>query len=81
MKTLIKIILAPFTGLVFFLALPIISVCLIAYTICERTYVGVRVAAGRMVYFSWRPNEAYLSGRKSKEKKVKEKKIKENKEV
>jgi len=73
MKTLIKIILAPFAGLIFFLALPIISVCLIAYTICERVYVGARTLAGRMVYFSWRPNEAYLSGRKRKVNKNKSK--------
>jgi len=32
------------------LALPIISVSLIAYTLCEKIYVGLKVAANRMLY-------------------------------
>ena len=64
MKTFVKIVTAPFLGLIFFLALPVISVCLIAYTLCEKVYVGLRLVAGRMLYFAWRPNEAYLSGKK-----------------
>lgn len=71
MKTFIKIVSAPFVGLIFFLALPVISVCLIAYTLCEKIYVGLRLAASRMLYFAWRPNEAYLSGRSKKERKSK----------
>jgi hypothetical protein len=55
------------------LALPIISVSLIAYTLCEKIYVGLKVAANRMLYFTWRPNEAYLSGRKRKVNKNKSK--------
>lgn len=73
MKTFIKIVTAPFLGLIFFLALPIISVSLIAYTLCEKIYVGLKVAANRMLYFTWRPNEAYLSGRKRKVNKNKSK--------
>jgi hypothetical protein len=64
MKTFIKIVTAPFLGLIFFLALPIISVSLIAYTLCEKIYVGLKLFTNRMLYFAWRPNEAYLSGRK-----------------
>lgn len=66
MKTLVKILSAPFLGLLFFLALPIISVGLIAYTLGEKIYSGLKLVGGRMLYFAWRPSEAYLSG-KSKE--------------
>jgi hypothetical protein len=64
MKTFIKIVTAPFLGLIFFLALPIISVSLIVYTLSEKIYYALRAATSRMLYFAWRPNEAYLSGRK-----------------
>ena len=71
MKTFVKIITAPFLGLIFFLAPPGISVCLIAYTLCEKIYVGLRIATSRMLYFAWRPSEAYLSGKGKKERKSK----------
>jgi hypothetical protein len=69
MKTFIKIVTAPFLGLIFFLGLPIISVSLITYTLCEKIYFGMKLVTSRMLYFAWRPNEAYLSGKKRKEKK------------
>lgn len=71
MKTFIKIVTAPFLGLIFFLALPVISVSLIAYVLCERIYAGLKVSSSRMLYFAWRPSEAYLSGRSRKERKSK----------
>ena len=71
MKTFIKIVTAPFLGLIFFLALPIISVCLIAYTVSEKVYVGLRMLTSRMLYFAWRPSEAYLSGKNKNVKKSK----------
>ena len=69
----IKIITAPFLGLIFFLALPVISACLITYTLCERIYYALRTATSRMLYFAWRPGEAYLSGRKRNVNKNKQK--------
>ena len=64
----IKIITAPFLGLIFFLALPVISVCLITYTLFKKIYIGLRFIESRMLYFAWRPSEAYLSGKKRREK-------------
>ena len=72
MKTFARIVSAPFLGLIFFLALPVISVSLIAYTLCERIYAGLKVSASRMLYFSWKPSEAYLSGNGKKERKSKQ---------
>jgi predicted permease len=64
MKTFIKIVSAPILGLIFFLALPVISVCLIGYTLCEKIYLGLRIVLSKMLYFAWTPCEAYLSGKK-----------------
>jgi hypothetical protein len=54
-----RIVSAPFVGLSYIVMLPFIMVSALAYAV----YSGI---AGKETTFSWRPAEAYLTGRKNK---------------
>ncbi len=70
LKTIGKIVAAPFIGLAYAIALPFVF----AYAVGTAALSGVLSLAGRSVSFGWRPTEAYLAGKKKKEKKQDEKK-------
>lgn len=70
LKTIGKIVAAPFIGLAYVIALPFVF----AYAVGTAALSGVLSLAGRSVSFGWRPTEAYLAGKKKKEKKQDEKK-------
>lgn len=75
-KTIGKVMAAPFIGLVYIVILPLGF----AYALGSAAVNGVLTLAGREASFGWRPTEAYLSGKK-KEKKDKQETVKEKKEA
>lgn len=76
MKTIGKVMTAPFIGFVYIVILPLGF----AYALGSAAVNGVLTLAGREASFGWRPTEAYLSGKK-KEKKDKQETVKEKKEA
>lgn len=69
-KTIGKIVAAPFIGLAYVVALPLSFV----YALGSAAVNGVLTLAGREASFGWRPTEAYLSGKKKEKKEGEEKK-------
>lgn len=74
-KTMGKVIAAPFIGLAYVVALPIGF----AYALGSAAINGVLSLAGREASFGWRPTEAYLSGKKKEKKEEDETKEAEGK--
>ena len=70
MKTIGKVMAAPFIGLAYIVALPLGF----AYALGSAAVNGVLTLAGREASFGWRPSEAYLSGKKKEKKEGEEKK-------
>jgi len=62
-KTIGKIATAPFVGLAYIIALPVVF----AYAMFSAATGGVLAMAGKEAAFGWRPAESYLAGRKKKE--------------
>ncbi|MEJ2684186.1 MAG: hypothetical protein P8Z71_07305 [Candidatus Sulfobium sp.] len=66
-KKALHLLLGPFVGLAYVIALPFISIVAIAAMV-GRKLLGVTFdLLGNLVSFSWRPGEAYLGGKKKKE--------------
>jgi hypothetical protein len=59
-------LLGPVIGLVFFLTLPVTTVVLGVSAILTRIARQVCCAVGTVAYFEWRPDEAYLGGKRKK---------------
>lgn len=72
MKTIGKVMAAPFIGLAYIVALPIGF----AYALGSAAINGILGLAGKEASFGWRPSEAYLSGKKKEKKEGEEKKEK-----
>ncbi|MFN3739116.1 MAG: hypothetical protein ACK4TF_00390 [Thermodesulfovibrionales bacterium] len=68
-KTLLKAISAPFVALAYVIILPFSFLGALAIG----AYNGLITLGSRIAIFGWRPTEAYLAGRKKKEKKEGEK--------
>jgi hypothetical protein len=69
----IMIILGPVLGLAFVIALPFMAIGTIAVLLIGKVSGAVLNLASKVVYFEWRPTEAYLAGKRKNERK-KEKK-------
>jgi len=69
-KTIGKVMAAPFIGFAYIVALPLAF----AYALGSAAVNGVLTLAGREASFGWRPTEAYLSGKKKEKKEGEEKK-------
>ncbi len=65
LKTMGKVVAAPFIGLFYVIVLPFAFFFAVAYTAIN----SVLGLAGRSVSFGWRPAEAYLAGKKKRKKK------------
>ncbi len=68
MKSVTKIISAPFIGLAYIVMLPVGFFVALAATLVNLAMKAVATFAGKSASFEWRPVEAYFSGRKKKEK-------------
>lgn len=67
-------ILGPVIGLLYFLVLPIAAVAFAIIAIGKKVWQVVSNSVSKAAYFEWRPNEAYLAGKKEKGGKKEEKK-------
>ncbi|MGD0281764.1 MAG: hypothetical protein ABSB95_05330 [Dissulfurispiraceae bacterium] len=70
LKTMGRVITAPFVGLMYVAMLPFAFLLALVSTVANKA-LGY---AGKEMSFGWRPIEAYLSGKKSEGKKKNEKK-------
>jgi hypothetical protein len=59
--------LAPVIGLVFVVTLPMIAVFAAATAVVTRIARVVAQSVSNLAYFEWRPNEAYLAGKRGKD--------------
>ncbi|UCG77926.1 MAG: hypothetical protein JSV21_10195 [Nitrospirota bacterium] len=78
MPTGLVVALGPFIGLAFFIVFPLIAIGTFLTVLVVKAVNSVVNLGSKMVYFEWRPTEAYLGGKKKKEKADKEEKAKEN---
>jgi Na+/H+-dicarboxylate symporter len=68
MKIFIKLITAPFMGLLYFLLLPVIAVSMVIGVAGTRIWKGVKDLIAMLLSFEWNPKIAYLSGKKRNKK-------------
>jgi hypothetical protein len=68
LKSVGKIAAAPFIGIAYIVMLPIGFFAALAVGVVNLAMKGVASIAGKSMTFEWRPVEAYLAGRKNKEK-------------
>ena len=68
LKSVGKIAAAPFIGIAYIVMLPIGFFAALAIGVVNLGLKGVAGIAGKSMTFEWRPVEAYLAGRKNKEK-------------
>jgi len=73
MKTAAKIAAAPFIGLAYIVILPIGFFTVASIGAFNLAMNGIMSLVGSTMTFEWNPIEAYLTGRKKKEKAKKEK--------
>ncbi len=68
MKSVGKIVAAPFIGLAYIVMLPIGFFAALVVGVVNMAMKGAASIAGKSATFQWRPMEAYLAGKKNKEK-------------
>jgi hypothetical protein len=66
LKTVGRIVAAPFIGLAYIVMLPIGFFALLATTLVNTAVNGAATLIGRNATFEWRPMEAYLTGKKNR---------------
>ncbi len=66
-KKAAMLLMAPFIGLFYVIALPFISIATMAALVGRKLVGGLFNLLGNLVSFSWRPGEAYLGGKKKKD--------------
>jgi hypothetical protein len=62
----VMIILGPFVGLLYVIALPFMAIATVAALAGRKIVGGVLGLVGRSVSFGWRPATAHLTGKKRK---------------
>ncbi len=71
------LIIGPLMGLAYAIFLPFTAIAMVVWVILQKVFGGLAEAVWKAAVFSWRPSEAYFSGRKrlkkSKEKTAKAK--------
>lgn len=68
LKSVGKIAAAPFIGLAYIVMLPVGFFAALAVGVVNLAMKGAASIAGKSMAFEWRPVEAYLAGRKNREK-------------
>jgi hypothetical protein len=64
----LSLLLGPFVGLAYVIALPFIAIATIASLIGKKLIRGIVDLMGHLVSFGWRPTEAHLAGKKKDKK-------------
>ena len=67
-KRAVALLLGPVVGLIYVIFLPFISLAAIIVMVGGKTLGKLWNIARNLTYFGWRPSEAYLAGKKKKEK-------------
>ena len=65
----LMLVLGPFLGLAFVIALPFMAIGTVAVLLIGKASGALLDLASKIVYFEWRPTEAYLAGKRKREKK------------
>ncbi len=65
-KQAIGLLFAPFVGLAYVIVLPFISIATLIAMAARKVLGGVLGLGRNLVFFGWRPSEAYLTGKKKK---------------
>ncbi len=65
----LMLVLGPFLGLAFVIALPFMAIGTVAVLLIGKASGTLLDLASKIVYFEWRPTEAYLAGKRKREKK------------
>jgi hypothetical protein len=68
-KKAILLLVGPFIGLAYVIALPFVSIATMAALVARKIAGGIFNLLGNLVSFGWRPGEAYLGGKKKKDTK------------
>jgi len=70
-KKAVLLLLGPFIGLAYVIALPFVSIAMMIALVARKIVGGIYNLLGNLVSFGWRPGEAYLGGKKKDRKKGK----------
>lgn len=68
-KKAVLLLLGPFIGLAYVIALPFLSIATMIALLARKIVGGIFNLLGNLVSFGWRPGEAYLGGKKKKDRK------------
>jgi hypothetical protein len=71
-EKVIALILGPIIGLAYVVFLPFVSVAALIFMIGKKLFGAIWSLLKSLVYFEWRPSEAYLAGKKKKKEKTKD---------
>jgi hypothetical protein len=66
MRKAALLVMSPFFGLAYVIALPFVSIAAAGALLTKKVTEGIFTLLGNFVSFGWRPAEAYLGGRKRK---------------
>lgn len=63
-----NLLVAPFIGLLYVVALPFIAIATVVAMMVKKVLEGVGSVVVNLFYFGWRPLEAHLAGKKKERK-------------
>jgi hypothetical protein len=66
MSPLVMLVVAPFAGLFYVIALPFVAIGTVLFVFVRKLPAVITAVLGLVVAFTWRPARAYLLGRKKK---------------
>ncbi|MDA8169056.1 MAG: hypothetical protein M0Z59_05065 [Nitrospiraceae bacterium] len=67
-KGILMLILGPFVGLAYVIAMPFIAIGTTAALLAGKAFHGLAGLIRNVVSFGWRPSESYLAGKKKGKK-------------
>lgn len=69
LSSVFMLILGPVLGLAYVIILPFMAIGTVAVVLVRKAASAIVNLASKIVYFEWRPTEAYLAGKKKRDKK------------
>ena len=67
----VMVLLSPLLGMLYVISLPFIAVASVVTLLGGKILDGILELASKVVYFEWRPTEAYLGGKKKRKREEK----------
>jgi len=65
------LLVGPVMGMIYFIALPILTIGMVIQLTARKVWGGLTSLVGHLAYFEWRPTESYLTGEKKRKQKGK----------